>query len=477
MPKNIHNLEQRVKELEKENQLLRDGITSFLATDKTVSVPPQFQEVFNNAEEIVQKYFRRLKANPSKGNIEIYDERYVLLRASSLSFGFLNKIKDLYSDKGDKEAYLIGRNFLFDISHVLGIEDGRNFHQKMDLKDPISKLSAGPIHFAYTGWAYVNILPESNPSPDDNFYLKYTHPYSFEADSWIDEGVKSEFPVCVMNAGYSSGWCEESFGLPLTAVEITCRAKGDDECTFVMAPPHKIHEYLPKTNHLKSENDAYDIPLFFERQKAEEELKASLQEKEVLLKEVHHRVKNNLQLISSLLSLQSNYLNDENSKKLFLETKNRIKTIALVHEKLYKSSDVEHVNIEEYIKSIIELLLYSYDKEEVEVIINVTNKFDTKFNIEKAIPCGLIVNEIVSNALKYAFQKDNKGRIEITFNIGKENSSFILSDNGVGFPIGFEIENLSSLGLELVSSLVEQLEGDMKVENKKGVSYEITFPV
>ena len=181
--KSTENLLDKIAKLEEENRLLKKGITSFLTVGDTITVPGQFKEVFDKAQKMVGSYFQELKADPSKARIEINGDRYVLLRASSLSVGFLNKIRDLYADKGEKEAFLIGQNFLFDIAHVLGLEDAQNFHKKMNLTDPISKLSAGPIHFAYSGWAYVEILPESRPSGDENFFLKYNHPYSFEADS------------------------------------------------------------------------------------------------------------------------------------------------------------------------------------------------------------------------------------------------------------------------------------------------------
>ena len=102
----------------------------------------------------------------------------------------------------------------------MGLSDARDFAERMNLEDPIAKLSAGPIHFAHAGWAFVDISAESQPSPDENFYLLYDHPYSFECDSWLSEGKRTNFPVCVMNAGYSSGWCEASFGLPLVSAEI-----------------------------------------------------------------------------------------------------------------------------------------------------------------------------------------------------------------------------------------------------------------
>ena len=239
----INELLARIQKLEEENAMLRRDFSNPVNGD-TVTVPDAIKPVFDEAQKTVGEYFRNLKMDPTRGTIEINDQRYVLVRASALSNDFLNTIQQLYADRGEKEAMSIGKNFLFDIAHVIGTNDGKNFHQKMNLTEPIAKMSAGPVHFAYSGWAYVDILPESSPSPDDNFYLIYHHPFSFEADSWIRSGKKSNTPVCIMNSGYSSGWCEESFGFPLTSVEVTCKAKGDEHCTFIMSPPHKIQEHI-----------------------------------------------------------------------------------------------------------------------------------------------------------------------------------------------------------------------------------------
>ncbi len=274
----IDQLTEKIAALERENAALRRDFT-LLSAKHAVKVPESFKPFFDAAQQTVSSYFSKLKMDPSCGTIEINDQRYVLVRASAFSKGFLETIQHLYADKGESEAFSIGQNFLFDYAHVIGMHDARDFHQKMQLTDPISKLSAGPVHFAYSGWAFVDISPESNPTPDDNFCLVYEHPYSFEADSWKQNAAVSKEPVCIMNAGYSSGWCEESFGIPLTAVEVSCIAKGDDCCRFIMSPPHKIQEHLER---LKAKHPAhysgmqpYNIPTFFERKKVEEEMERS----------------------------------------------------------------------------------------------------------------------------------------------------------------------------------------------------------
>lgn len=243
----------------------------------TVSVPEAFEPLFLKAQEYVSKYFEEQHFDPTQGTIEIHGQRYILLRAAAMSVEFFEMVRNLYKDKGDSEAIAVARSLLFDIAHSIGISDARNFHTKMDLNDPIERLSAGPVHFAYAGWAFVDIFPESSPTPDEHFYLIYDHPYSFEAASWVSAGKQVDFPVCVMNAGYSSGWCQESFGINLVASEILCKAKGDHTCRFIMAPPdkieHYIEDYLRKEPNLADNIKHYEIPGFFQRKKMEDELR------------------------------------------------------------------------------------------------------------------------------------------------------------------------------------------------------------
>ena len=248
---------------------------------KTVKIPERYKPIFEKAHEYVSRYFEGKKEDPSKGTIEIFGERYILVRAASMSVDFFETVSKLYEKEGKKEALNIARQLLFDVAHAIGMHDAKNFHKKMNLKDPIEKLSAGPIHFSHSGWAFVDIFPESSPSPDENYYLIYDHPYSFESAAWLQAGKKSDFPVCVMNAGYSSGWCEESFGVTLVASEILCQAKGDHACRFIMAPPSKIKghiaNYIKKEPELAEKVKKYEVPGFFKRKEIEAAIRDSEQ--------------------------------------------------------------------------------------------------------------------------------------------------------------------------------------------------------
>lgn len=465
---NIQALKKRIKELEKENESLKKLKDVFYTKGKTVKAPKNVEPVFDTASETVKEYFKTFKANPSLSKIEVNGERYLLMRAQSLANDFFKNIIKLYSDRPSPEAFKIGRNLLFDMAHLIGVEDAANFHRKMKLKDPLSKMAAGPIHFAYTGWAFVDILPESRPSPDENFYLKYHHPYSFEADSWIKAKEKSDTPVCHMNAGYSSGWCEQSFGIELTAVEITCRAKGDKNCTFIMAPPSKIGEYLDKEEQKYKRKRKYEVPLFFERKKTEEKLSNTLKEKETLLREIHHRVKNNLQIISSLLKLHADTANNQSFTDLVSDSQNRIVSMALIHEMLYANSDLSKINLHQYTQSLFEKLLYTYNKTFVKLKLKIPKNL--LIEIDKMIPIGLILNETFSNSFKYAF-KGLKGEISVSIH----KNQLIIADDGIGMSKELIESEKSSFGLQLVYLLSDQIDAEVNIEGEKGTVLSLNF--
>lgn len=207
----------------------------------------------------------------------------------------------------------------------------------------------------------------------------------------------------------------------------------------------------------------------------EMELLNSLREKEVLLKEIHHRVKNNLQIISSLLSLQSNYLNDESSREIFIESQNRIRSMSLIHEKLYQTKDLSKVNFNEYINELINFLAITYNIESDKLVI-LLNIEDYYFHVDIAIPLGLILNELITNSIKHAFNDGVKGEIEITIRQKKE-TEFILNyrDNGKGMPEGFNMNSSNTLGFSLITNLVEQLDGEIAMFNNDGVNFTIMF--
>lgn len=470
MASEIDKLKSEIERLRKENAALKQSL-DFGDPKKTVIVPEAFRAIFDVAESNVKKYFSNVLSDPENGEIIINGERYVLFRAAAISYEFLDVFKEFYSNYPEDEAVQIANNFLFDIAHVLGKEDARVFHQRMKLTDPVQKLSAGPVHFAYTGWANVEILPESVPSPDDNYFLKFYHHNSFEAQSWIKAKRKSDIPVCTMNCGYSSGWCEESFSIPLTTVELTCEAQGAEHCTFIMAPPHKIHEYLEKLDPEKK-STPHEVPVFFQRKYNEDKLRQSLLQKETLLKEVHHRVKNNLQVISSLLNLQKNTFHDEALRSEFMSSISRVNTMARIHEMIYGDKNVSSINIEKYFTKLLRSLfqLYNAEGNEVELKVEIEVK-DVVFFPDKAIPLGLILNEIASNSFKHAFQKNGKFHVRLV----ETEKKYILSakDNGKGLP---SVLKEGTLGLSLIPILCEQIDAQLEVINSpNGLEYRITF--
>jgi two-component sensor histidine kinase len=214
-----------------------------------------------------------------------------------------------------------------------------------------------------------------------------------------------------------------------------------------------------------------------ERKQAEALLKSSLKEKEILLQEIHHRVKNNLQIISSLLELQANNIENKQAIAAFQDSQARIRSMAIIHEKLYRSEALAQVDLAEYIQELTVSLCRSYmaKKHEIDLNIEVERLF---LDIDTAVPCGLILNELVSNSLKHAFPDGQDGKIWVrlhTTDSGQIRMS--VGDNGVGFPAGFDARPTSSLGLQLVNTLVGQLNGLLKIERVPTTLISITFAV
>ena len=213
-----------------------------------------------------------------------------------------------------------------------------------------------------------------------------------------------------------------------------------------------------------------------ERKTLQEEIAASLNEKEILLKEIHHRVKNNMQVISSLLNLQAKMIRDPRSREAIRESQNRVTSIALIHEKLYQSKSLAEINFGDYLRKMGDYLLRSYSitPEKARIDVQADNIL---LPIHKAIPVSLIINELISNSLKYAFPDDRSGVISIRLRREDDHYSLIIGDNGIGLPAGFELNRAETLGMQLVISLVDQVQGTLAVNGTEGTEFGVEFPV
>ena len=228
-----------------------------------------------------------------------------------------------------------------------------------------------------------------------------------------------------------------------------------------------------RTAELLKANEALKAEIT-ERKRAEGQIRASLREKEVLLQEIHHRVKNNLQVISSLLYLQAKNIQYEEAPLMFQDSQSRVRAMALVHEKLYQSQDQARVDFAEYLRSLANHLFRSYGVNTNVISLKVSVD-DVFLGVDIAIPCGLILNELVSNSLKHAFPDGRAGEICIELRVADGQLTLMVSDNGVGFSDDLDFRDTGSLGLQLVNTLVNQLEGTIELERSSGTAFKITF--
>lgn len=245
--------------------------------------------------------------------------------------------------------------------------------------------------------------------------------------------------------------------------------KKNGELFWESATISPIKDESGKTTHFLAVKE--DIT---EQKRKDEKILNSLKEKEVMLREIHHRVKNNLQIISSLLKLQSSYIKDPIAYEYFTISQNRVKSMALIHQQLYRSTDLSQINFGEYIEKLTGNLInvYGINEKLISYSVSAENIF---LEIDTAIPCGLIINELVSNSLKHAFLPGKSGCIEIKMNL--ENNIYILTvkDNGAGFPRGMDFRSTTSLGMQLVTTLTEQLDGNIELVSMNGTEFIIRF--
>ena len=238
-----------------------------------------------------------------------------------------------------------------------------------------------------------------------------------------------------------------------------------------------IPRFTPDGNFLGYIGSCYDVT---ERKQSRQQMELSLSEKVTLLKEIHHRVKNNLQVISSLLRLQSTYIKDDEAREIFIESQNRIRSMALIHQKLYLSKDLTHINFPNYINELVSSLLNSFNFNSNNISLNIDVE-DIELHVDIVLNIGLIINELVSNSFKYAFPDgvSRDGNIcELLIKLKSVCDGkyiLIIKDNGIGLPANVDYKNSDTLGLQIVAALVEQYKGIIELNNDSGTEYTITF--
>jgi two-component system cell cycle sensor histidine kinase/response regulator CckA len=210
----------------------------------TVQVPEPLRPLYERAQEEVGRYFAEQRFDPKEGSIRIGGERYVLIRAESLSARFFEFVHAMYPALDDVDAFHSAGAVLYDLAMAMGRADAGALARRLGITDRMARLACGPVVFARSGWASVQISPESTPTPDDDFYMLFDLLHSFESPSWTEAGRLAPAPACFMGAGYAAGWCGWSFGLALETREILCRARGDAACRFLMARPDKLDGHV-----------------------------------------------------------------------------------------------------------------------------------------------------------------------------------------------------------------------------------------
>jgi predicted hydrocarbon binding protein len=201
---------------------------------KYVECPDSFAPLFEAAEAAMEPTFRDQRWDPAHGALLVGGERYVMYRSRSMAIHLREELERVVGPAADSVIYRFGK--------ACGAADADYYFSLHPEAPPPLRLALGPVVFALGGYAVVKVLPESAPSPDEDYLLVYEHPNSYEADAYSTQGLTSPKPVCYLNSGYSAGWCGKAFGLTLEAKEVSCRAKGDPFCRFVMAPPSRLRQ-------------------------------------------------------------------------------------------------------------------------------------------------------------------------------------------------------------------------------------------
>jgi len=317
----------------------------------------------------------------------------------------------------------------------------------------------------------ADLLPVMVIETDEKCRIKFANKAFFEITGYSETDIKKGMDICQLLV-------ENDRRRALNNIsESSKQSETDIEYTVLKKDRNKL-PIISYTSKIVADDQFKGLRCvildFTNLREAREHLKSALKEKETLLKEIHHRVKNNLIIISSLLNLQARYIKNEEDFDMFLETQTRANSMALIHEKLYNAKDLKMIDISDYTKKLAEDLFatYTIDVKQIDLMIDIEC---IKLDIDITLPLGLIINELLTNSLKYAFPNGKKGIIHLEIRSIDDSYVLKIGDNGVGFPASIDYKNTDSLGMQLITSLVEQIEGEITLDTTKGTEFKIVF--
>ncbi|MDW7668793.1 MAG: PAS domain S-box protein [Bacillota bacterium] len=504
-----------LENLQKFNKIFENNPTIMLIssykTGKITEVNETFLENLEyQKEEIIGKKIQDFKIIPKESN---------LLNIINTS-RYNSKIKNIevtYKTKNGKERYgLLSKELIenqekkYFLNSIIDITEQKEISKLLEYKNQFLSILM-EIIFKFinypTGKSY-NFINESLETIGE--FVKADRVYTFDYDfknqitsntyEWCKEGVEPQIDYLQnISIEIIRSWVKKHKEGRIIRIPEVSKYKSEDKVKEILESQNiksllsvpmmdegecvgfvGFDSVLKYKKYDKTEIDllklfAQTIVDIRKKDKKEKELIKSLEEKSTLMREIHHRVKNNLQLVSSLLYLQSSYIKNPKVKKALKDTENRVKSMAILHEKIYRAKEINELNFKEYIEEIIKELLKSYkiDKR-IKLYADIE---DVDLNIDIAINCGLIVNELITNSLQHAFNNRDKGEIKILIYAIKEEVFIEISDNGEGFNKKFECLKNKSLGLQIVESLVMQLKGSIKKEEVKGTKFIIKFKI
>ena len=437
-------------------------------------MPPAYKGLFEsmkNGVVVLDSFERIMDLNPAAEKLLGLDT-YSVGRDAHEKFEMWDKISPKGKNDGSMDLKLENSEKWIEVQFTSVYRSGL-FSGWIYIFEDITKRKSVENRIAKSEKKYrelADMLPQTVFETDTNAQLTFMNVYGFEMFGYSQEHLENGLNILELiieeERGISKDKIKEVLKGDNSGDEYT--AKRMDGTLF----PIIIHSN-PIFNREIFEGFRGIIIDISNIKDAEEKIRASLKEKEVLLQEIHHRVKNNMQIISSLLSLQANHTDSEEIAEILKESRGRVKSMAMIHEKLYHSQNLGKLNMLEYINNLATDIVSSYSTNSTDIILDMDVE-NISLNIDTAIPMGLMVNELVSNSVKHAFP-NKRGVISLKLKYMDDYYLLSVSDNGIGFPENFNIDDSSSLGLKLVKSLAIQLEGELLIKTKNETSFVLKF--